>query len=43
MDYELIFWIVSCVAAMVSLCRMVARANKEVYVDWMAEEEDIKW
>lgn len=37
MDYELMFWIVSCIAAVVALVLMAARANKELYVDWVAE------
>ena len=37
MDYELIFWIVSCIATMVGLGLLMARANKELYVDWVEE------
>lgn len=43
MDYELVFWIVSGIVAVVTLGLMVARANKELYVEWMAEKEEAKW
>lgn len=43
MDYELVFWIVSGIVAVVTLGLMVARANKVLYVEWMAEKEEAKW
>jgi hypothetical protein len=37
MDYELIFWIVSCIAGVAAFGLLTARANEELYVDWIAE------
>lgn len=38
MDYELIFWIVSGIVAVVGFGLLMARANKDQYVEWMAEK-----
>lgn len=40
MDYELIFWIVAGIASVVAFGLLMARANKELYVDWIAEWGD---
>ena len=37
MDYELIFWIVSGIGALVGMGLLMTRANKELYVDWAAD------
>ena len=43
MDYELVFWIVSGIVAVVTLGLMMARANRDQYVGWVAEGEETKW
>lgn len=43
MDFELIFWIVSGIGALVGMGLLMAKANEELYVEWMAEKEEAKW
>lgn len=40
MDYELIFWIVFPIATIVTIGLLMARAKKDVYVEWIAEWGD---
>ena len=37
MDYELIFWIVAAVVGVAVFGLLMARANKDQYVEWMAK------
>lgn len=37
MDYELIFWIVAAVAGAIGFTLLMAKANREQYVEWIAE------
>lgn len=42
MDYELIFWIVSCIGAWVGF-GLYAKATHEPRVEWVAELGGKKW
>jgi len=37
MDYELICWIVMGIAGVIGFALLMARANKEQYVEWVTE------
>jgi uncharacterized membrane protein YtjA (UPF0391 family) len=37
MDYELIFWICAGIAGVIGFALLMAKANRELYVDWMVE------
>lgn len=37
MDYELIFWIVAGVASVIGFALLMARANRELYVERVRE------
>lgn len=37
MDYELIFWILAVITGAIGFALMMARANRELYVDWAGE------
>lgn len=37
MDSELIFWIVATIAGIIGFGALMAKANRELYVEWVAE------
>ncbi|MBR5199238.1 MAG: hypothetical protein IKW20_05355 [Bacteroidales bacterium] len=37
MDYELIFWIVAAIGSVIAYALLRVKANREQYVDWIAE------
>ena len=37
MDYELMFWIVAAIAGVIGFALLMARANRELYVEWAGE------
>lgn len=39
MDYELIFWIVAAVAGAIGFALLMAKANRELYVEWVGDCE----
>ena len=39
MDYELIFWIVAGIASIIGFALLMAKANRELYVEWMGDSK----
>lgn len=37
MDYELIFWIITTIVGVIGFALLMARANRDQYVEWVGD------